>query len=527
MQNRDDRNDVIVAGAGPAGLAVAAELAFHGVRTIVVEPRAEIAYSRPRAKTTSARTMELFRRWGIAGDIRRAAAFSPSWNRRAVFCDSVMGSVITEFHDIFGLRADELGLAAEAGQQIAQPFVEQVLRTHLESTGLVDFRWGEKVVAFDERSGEAVCTITRPDGSTYPSSARFLLGCDGAKSIIREGIGASFEGSSAPRSNLNVVFRSKSLRPSIGEALHYWVIGPNVPGVIGPLDLQGTWWATLSGVGEVDDEAMIIGMVAELIGLPVGEVDIEVLSTAPWTPRMLLSNRFSGQGQVFLVGESAHVNPPLGGHGFNTSVGDAVNIGWKIAAVLQGWGNDELLASYESERRTVARLTIASAVTNLRAMGDGLAPHEAVIQATKSEEFHSLGLVLGYSYAPCVPDSDSDSDFDVQVYTPSTAPGARLPHVWLSPGRALFDELGSAVTVIHPRDAVARELEGIRQRAAVEGIPLTFVPMPDAPAFNDRDYLVVRPDQHIAWRGEAAAEIDFSLFIRRSTHTRPEESHVR
>jgi 2-polyprenyl-6-methoxyphenol hydroxylase-like FAD-dependent oxidoreductase len=501
--NGGTRTPVLIAGAGPAGLAAASELAHHGIPSVVVEPRREVSHLRPRAKTTSARTMELFRRWGVADAVRRAAPLSPAWSRRVVFCGTLAKEAITEFQDVFGLSAAEHGLAAESGQQVVQPVVEDVLREHLAHTGLAELRLGECLLGFTEQPDGVTCEIIRADGSTYRLVSDYLLGCDGGRSTVRDGIGATLHGSSAPRANLNAVIRAPSLRPAAGTALHYWVVGTDVPGVVGPLDHDGTWWVSLADVDEPTGTERVVELIARLAGRSITELGIEVLSTDPWTPRMMLADRFATE-RVFLVGESAHVNPPLGGHGFNTCVGDAVNIGWKIAAVLQGWASPGLLASYEVERRGVAELTLASAIRNLRASGPDRATTAEKIRDTKVEEFHSLGLVLGYSYAgsPVIAGDGADDppQLGVQSYIPTTRPGARLPHSWVAPGHALYDDLGHGMTLLQPPDSGAEAVVAFAERAADLGVPLTLLKFPSETEWA-QDYLLVRPDQHIAWRG--------------------------
>jgi hypothetical protein len=259
-----------------------------------------------------------------------------------------------------------------------------------------------------------------------------------------------------------------------------------------------------------------------LVGEPV---DVEVIATDPWVARMLLADSYA-RGRVLLVGDAAHLNPPWGGHGFNTCVGDAVNAGWKAAAVLQGWGGPDLLPSYEAERRPVAARTIADAGANDRALAHHFAdprlgedgPEAEVLRKetaealqVKDSEFHSLGLVLGYQYAdsPIVSDDDgSGRPVDDPVhYTPSARPGCLLPHRWLTGGRSVYDVLGRGFTLVVLADA---DVEAVQQEAVDRGIPLSVVRLgdddvpPGTPALEESwvgPLLLVRPDQHVAWRG--------------------------
>jgi 2-polyprenyl-6-methoxyphenol hydroxylase-like FAD-dependent oxidoreductase len=496
---------VLIAGGGPAGLATAAELAHHGIRSIVIEPRPTVSHSRPRAKTTSPRTMELFRRWGIADAVREAAPLKPEWCRRVVFCTTLNGEVITAFDNAFGMRAEPSDLFAEGGQQVPQPVVEEVLRSHLQSSGLVDFRFGDRVAGLIESREAVTCEIRRPDESSYTLTAEYVAGCDGARGATRDAIGSTLIGMSSPRSNLNAVFRAPRLRPAIGRAIQYWAIGPDVKGAIGPLDHDGLWWAGLGGMDATCTEERAVELFAALTGQPASEIGFELLATDPWVPRMLIADRYATD-RVFLVGESAHVNPPFGGHGYNTCVGDAVNLGWKLAAALQGWAGPGLLKTYELERRAVAQQTIDSAARNLEASGPDIARTAERIQETKYEEFNALGLVLGYSYhdSPIVITTDPPPAFDVVHYTPSTAPGSRLPHAWLEPGHALFDDLGRGFTLLHPCGADTAQVAQFESAAARRGIPLTVTPAPAGEP--DEPFLLVRPDQHIAWRGHILAE---------------------
>jgi len=500
---------VVIAGGGPAGLAAAAELAWHGVGSVVIEPRPQVSHRRPRAKTTSIRTMEHLRRWGLAGRLRAAAPLPVAWSQRVTFCASLSGRRITDFDGAFGLVTGRDDRFAEAGQQVPQPVVEEVLRAHLQRRPEVDLRLGQSVTALAQDGAGVTVTVRAPGGGTYPLRARYVLGCDGAAGVVRDQLGARYAGRSDPRPNFNLVFRAPGLETALGPAVQYWVVGGATTGVLGRLDLAGTWWAGLPGIDAGYGAAHASELVTGLIG---GPAEHEVLATDPWTARMLIADTFAG-GRVFLVGESAHVNPPWGGHGFNTCVGDAVNIGWKIAAVEQGWAPPALLASYDPERRGVVEQTVASAASHLGRLAGDLPADADAIQRAKHPEFHSLGLVLGYSYAgsPVIqPSACTRPASDLSRFTPAADPGARLPHAWLPDGSSLYDHLGRGLTLVGPVREHAAAVTALAARAAARSIPLTLREPP--PGYPWRtEFLLVRPDQHIAWRSDDPAGIDLGV----------------
>ena len=522
------RVPVLVAGGGPSGLAAAIELGRRGVEVLVVEPRTVLDPLRPRAKTTSVRTMEHLRRWGLADRLRATAPLPVAHAQDVVFCTGLFGHEITRFPEAFGLWTQPRQIAAEAGQQAPQPDVEVLLRAAAAELPSVTLLVGSRVTAVVDGADGVRATVEGPDGATTDVVADWLLGCDGSSGISRRAIGARYEGSSGALPNLSVTFRSRALeeRPLCALGVHYWVIGTERGGLMGRLDLDGTWWAIVQGVDTVAEDADPGALVRAMVG---DDIDVEVLATDPWQARMLLIDRYRGQ-RVFLVGDAAHLNPPWGGHGFNTCVGDAVNIGWKLAAVLRGWAPEGLLDSYEPERRPVARRTIeaagsqeaflAPAFTGRDLDDDGPTGVElraALAEAlqVKDPEFHSLGLVLGYDYPDSpvvVPDGRPVPEPALATFTPSAHPGARLPHAWLAGGDSLFDRLGDGFTLL--RLDPAGDPGTLPAAAAARGVPLAVVDLTGEPGLRDlldADLVLVRPDQHVAWRGDSVADADTLL----------------
>ena len=359
MTRVPERVPVLVVGGGPSGLAAAIELGRRGIEVLVVEPRTVLDPLRPRAKTTSVRTMEHLRRWGIADRLRAEAPLPVEHAQDVVFVTGLFGHEITRFENAFGLWTEPRDIAAESGQQAPQPLVEEVLREAAAALPTVTLLVGWRVASVLDGPEGAQAVVEDPAGGPHRITADYLLGCDGSSGVTRTAVGARYEGSSGTVPNLSVTFRSRALeeRPLCALGVHYWVIGAERGGLMGRLDLDGTWWAIIQGVDARTEAVDPVALVRTLAG---ADIDVEVLATDPWSARMLLVDRYRGE-RVFLVGDAAHLNPPWGGHGFNTCVGDAVNLGWKLAAVLQGWAPPSLLDSYEAERRPVARRTIEAA----------------------------------------------------------------------------------------------------------------------------------------------------------------------
>lgn len=505
---------VIVAGGGPVGLAAAIELGRRGIRCLVIEPRTTVSHARPRCKTINVRSMEHLRRWGIADRLREHAPLTPSWSQDVVFCTSLAGRELSRFTGVLGL-VHEGDRFPELGQQAPQYVLEELLREVVGELPACTLATGATVVDVEQDNDGVRVSVAAGGGQRTVVAGSYLIGCDGPRSTVRERIGAAYVGDHALRPNFGMVFRARGLWTHVrhGPAVHYWIINPDAPALVGPLDPADTWWIIAFGVDRDTGEREARRIIDAAAGVPVGAT---VLSTDPWTARMQIVDRMR-QGRVFLAGDAAHLNPPFGGHGLNTGLGDAVDLGWKIAATLDGWAGPGLLGSYEIERRPIQERVIREATENMGVTSpellaadldeDGAAGEQARraagarIQATKRAEFHALELVLDVrvSPSPVIVDGDTARGRPAAGDAGPPVAGALLPHAWLDSGRSLYDELGDGFTLLRTQRGVPAD--AITAAARASGVPLKVLDLGDR-ALRGAALVLVRPDNYVAWTGD-------------------------
>jgi 2-polyprenyl-6-methoxyphenol hydroxylase-like FAD-dependent oxidoreductase len=518
---RSDQQVVIV-GAGPAGLAMAIELGSRSVRCLVLD-RNERAGFAPRAKTTNVRTREHLRRWGIADALAAASPQGIDYPANIHFVTRLGGPGITRFEHALSCRPERDERYSEHSQWIPQYKLEAVLLDHARSLPSVEIAFGHEFLDFSERDGGVRARIRRvATDETIAVDAAFLIGADGARSQVRELIGAQMIGTYGLSRNYNTIFEAPGLAEAHGHGpgIMYWQLNRDVPSLIGPMDTGDRWYfmptGLSSGVTYSDTEVL------DLIRLSTGiDLPYRILSSDEWVASRLLADRYS-RGRAYLVGDACHLHPPFGGYGMNMGIADSVDLGWKIAAVLQGWGDPALLDSYETERRPAHDYVMDEAEAN-----HALAPNKLfregleddtpagatlrteladLIQRTKAAEFYGLGVVLGYCYrgSPVIVDDGSQADWQPsRDYLPSATPGCLAPHRWFDDGRSLYDLFGNGFTLLALGAAAKAAAAEAARDAAARDIPLTVLALDDAAiaAAYQSVLTLVRPDQIVAWRG--------------------------
>ena len=511
--------EVLIVGAGPVGLAAAIELGMRGVRVVLVERNVRSGTA-PRAKTTNVRTRTHLRRWGIAHHLAAASPFGVDYPNNMIYVTRLAGHELARFADALNAAPARSPLYPEHAQWIPQYTLERVLLDKVRTLPTVSLRYDTTFVTAEQTDEAVTATVASGDGAVTSLTVRYLIGADGARSTVRELIGARMEGTHALSRSYNIIFRAPGMVAAhgFGPAAIYWQIGKDGFSAIGPMDRNDTWFFMPAiGPDRTLTNAEAAAMIRDRTGI---DLPYEILSADAWVASDLLADHYADR-RIFLAGDACHLHPPFGGYGMNMGIGDAVDLGWKLAATLQGWGGPDLLPSYHVERRPVHRAVIDEAVANHALVvarpspaieddtPEGAAMRArlgATIQATKGREFYTLGTVLGLGYegSPIVArEPGSVPLHNSQIYTPTARPGYLAPHAWLPDGRSLYDCFGPGFSLVVAAEAMDSEVAAALDQARQLGIPLTVV-RPAGVAILDlyqAALTLVRPDQHVAWRG--------------------------
>lgn len=539
------KTDVAIIGGGPAGLMLAIELGCRGVDCMVLEE--DVASPDfPKANATSSRTMEHYRRRGFSNQIR-ALGLAPDHPQDVVYCTTLAGRELTRFsipsrsealsRTSFGDYGEESWPTPELPHRCQQMVIEPVLREQAkryESVKLM-LGWRASAISADERQVSISASHT-VGGEQVDISARYVVGCDGPRSMVRKSCGIRYSGQSEDVRDffggqmLSVYFKSPGLYDVLGkkQAWQYWAVNAEQRGLLIAIDGVDKFLFGLQlGPGQTPESVDFKAAMFAAIG---SAFEFELIAVAPWHAGFTLVADHFSKGRAFIAGDAAHLFTPTGGMGYNTSVDDAVNLGWKLAAVVEGWAPEKLLDSYEAERKPIGQRNTSFARVMADSIGNIKIPENVDADGPDAEkvrqkigtaldqhvrnEFNIPGLQLGLRYEGSrivAPESGAPTADLPNQYIPSARPGSRAPHIWLD-GESIFDLFGRDFTLLcfSGESKTQADLQDVtiwRSAAASQGIPLEVLYCTNAEArkLYGADRVLVRPDHHIAWRGDASA----------------------
>jgi 2-polyprenyl-6-methoxyphenol hydroxylase-like FAD-dependent oxidoreductase len=523
---------VLVVGAGPVGLTLAMDLAQRGIAVTVVETRSAGEPPSVKCNHVSSRSMEIFRRLGLAQELRDTG-LPADYPNDCSYRTTATGIELSRIpspcrRDRYTATGgpDTDWPTAEPPHRINQIYMEPVLFAHaagidglliLNRTAFEDFR---------EENDGIVATVRNLDsGTAFEIHADFIVGCDGARSLVRKAIDANLQGTPIIQRVQSTYIHAPALLGLMDQPA--WMtlsLNPRRCGTMVAIDGHEKWLIHnhLNREDETFESVNRDASIRAILGVGP-DFEYEVLSKEDWVGRRLVADRFR-KGRAFICGDAAHLWMPYAGYGMNAGIADATNLAWLLAAYLEGWADVNILDAYEAERlpitEQVSRFAMEMAgkvLSQRRTVPDeiehpgpeGDAVRRQVGQAAYDlnvQQYCCAGLNFGYFYdrSPIIAyDGAEQPGFTMADFTPSSTPGCRLPFAKLADGRPVYDALGPGYTLLRydPDVAVAPLAEAMR----AAGAPFAIVDIPhsDAQPPGGRKLILARTDQHVAWRGDA------------------------
>jgi 2-polyprenyl-6-methoxyphenol hydroxylase-like FAD-dependent oxidoreductase len=520
--------EVLVIGAGPVGLALTGDLGWRDRQCIVID-RGDGSIFQPKMDLVGIRTMEFCRRWGIVGDVEESP-YDRDYPQDNVYLTTLNGYELGR-QAMPSMRAESPPPESpQKRERCPQNMFDPILRKFAESQQSMPILYEHEFVSFEQDDTGVTAKIVRQsDNHAFEIRARYLVGCDGGRSTVREQLGIGMNGKGVLTYTTNVIFRCPEFNRLHDKAPGYrymFVDGTGVWATIVAINGKDCW--RMSIVGNADErkrytEDELTAFARRALGKPF---EPEILSVLNWTRAELVAERYY-EGRVFICGDACHLTSPTGGLGMNTGIGDAVDLSWKLDAALQGWGGPALFDAYEIERKPIAERITRFSTGNLETMKQvrnstrleedsavGAAERRQVGEALGEglkREWFSLNMHLGNRYVDspiCAYPEHEDREQIVAEYNdgvnyrPTTRPGCRAPHAWLASGRSTLDLFGRGyVLVSFAVDENAQHLVDAAHRA---GLPLAQHVLDESAvaALYEKRHVLVRPDGHVAWRGD-------------------------
>jgi 2-polyprenyl-6-methoxyphenol hydroxylase-like FAD-dependent oxidoreductase len=517
------RIPVLIVGGGPVGLALAGELGWRGVACTLVE-QGDGAIVTPKMNEVNVRTMEFCRRWGIANAVH-ACPFPPDYPLDVAFVTSLAGYELGRMPRPPRMTQKPEPYSPMRLQVCSQMWFDPILLRFARTFPHVRLRYRTRLESFAaSENGVTADVVDLESGRRERIEAEFLVGCDGANSLVRRSLGIGLNGKTLGHP-VHLYFRAPELLEFCGRKPTTFFITVDRDGVwsnVRIIDPANAMWRLMvldTGGGLTPETVDREGYLHRALGRPL---TVEWLGTSIWTRRSVVAERYSS-GRVFLAGDAVHQLSPTGALGMNTGIADAVDLGWKLAAVLSGWGGDGLLLSYDAERRPIGHRNVGMAAEfyiEHEKFGDGIAAieedsakgadvrrrvGEALVRGV-GRMFRTIGLQVGYRYEDspiCLPDGTPPYPDDPEELVPSARPGSRAPHAWLADGRSILDLYGRGFVLLrlgaHAPDVAAFEAAAAERRVPLETV---VVMEPEVARLYEYALVLVRPDGHVAWRGD-------------------------
>lgn len=519
-----DKTPVLIVGGGPVGLALACELGWRGIACTLIE-QGDGTIVTPKMNEVNVRTMEFCRRWGIA-DAVHACPFPPDYPLDVAFVTSLAGYELGRMPRKPRMSEEPEAHSPVRLQVCSQMWFDPILQRCARNFPQVRLCYRTRLESFAAlENGISAAVVDLESGQRQQIQAHYLVGCDGANSIVRRSLGIGLDGETLGYP-VHLYFRAPNLLKICGRKPTTFFVTVDRGGVwsnVRVIDPVNAMWrlmvldaGSLLDPEKVDREAYLRRAVGRAL-------EVEWLGTSAWTRRSVVSERYAN-GRVFLAGDAVHQLSPTGALGMNTGIGDAVDLGWKLAAVLAGWGGGNLLASYELERRPIGLRNVGMAAEFYRdhyKADDALAFVEddstagvevrrrmgEALMRDVGRMFRTIGLQIGYRYETspiCIPDRTPVYPDDPEVFVPSARPGSRAPHVWVGESRSILDLYGGGFVLLRLGDD-APDVSHLEAAAAQRRVPLKTVTIThrDAIESYEKPLVLVRPDGHVAWRGDA------------------------
>jgi 2-polyprenyl-6-methoxyphenol hydroxylase-like FAD-dependent oxidoreductase len=466
--------------------------------------------------------MEFVRRWGLTERVREEG-HPENFRPNVIWVTSVTGHEIARLN-FPPFREENTRFFSPASDcLISQYWFDPILLEHVRGLPSVTLRHRTRLEGFRETNDGVEATVTdQVTGKTETISAAYLVGADGANSTVRKILGVELHGLTHMQDNWHIFLNSQELidifESKLGNARFTHLIGPNGDwAMITSINWRGMWRFSMHPPPKDESKENITDLLYRAVGRPFA---FELLNASHWESRKLVAETFR-KGRVFLAGDAAHQNNPTGGFGMNTGLGDAMDLAWKLTAAVQGWGTDTLLQSYDAERRPISVRNVEEATRNFNlpkryrfgphiaedgAAGDAdrQAFKQSLYEADVMRHHDTDGIAMGYRYDPSpivLPDGTPAPPDQVRGYTPTARPGHRAPHVWLSDGVSLLDKFGDGFVLLDFGGDPSALVAAARER----GVPLRVekIDNAEARALYERKLVLVRPDGHVAWRGDA------------------------